>query len=162
MSEEEAQFVGVDPSDARRFVRVDNAKLNLTARPEEAQWLELVSVTIDSGDNVQAVRAWQRPGPFGDLSADDCNAVLDEIARMQDTAEPYTAHRTGSARWAGFAIVNTAATCGVTLSEGQAAGILRAWLKAGCVIESEYRDASRRARKCIRVVDEKRPGREAF
>jgi hypothetical protein len=162
MSEQDAEFVGIDPKEARRFVRVDNAKLNLTPRPEEAHWLELVSVHIDSGDDVQAVRAWQRPGAFGDLSIDDCNAILDEIARAQDTSEPYTAHRTGSARWGGYAAVTVAAERGVQLSDGQAAGVLRAWLTSGCLIESEYRDTARRVRKCIRVVDDKRPGREAF
>ena len=154
MSEEEAERVNISPSDRLRMVRLDNAKLNLAPRPEETFWLELVGVTIATGDNVQAVRRHQTSGIFADLDFDAVNQILDEIA---NAAPPYSP-ASQAARWVGHAVINTAAQQGVEIARGRAAAIIATWLKSGCLRIVDEHDIKRNLRKAVRVNPSKRPG----
>ena len=156
MSQEEAERVNVDAADRLRMVRLDNAKLNLAPRPEETFWLELVGVTIATGDNVQAVRRHQTSGIFADLDFDAVNQILDEIA---NAAPPYSP-ASQAARWVGHAIINTAAQQGVEVARARAAAIVATWLQSGCLRIVDEQDVKRNLRKAVRVNPAKRPGVE--
>jgi hypothetical protein len=46
MTTDEAELFGVSPKDQAAFVRVDNAKVNITPRSTEAMWFRLVGVPL--------------------------------------------------------------------------------------------------------------------
>jgi hypothetical protein len=160
MSSSDAEFFGIEEHDARRFVRIDNAKLNLTPRPEEAQWLELVSVHIDTGDNVQAVRPWYKPGPFDGLSIDDCNAILDRIELGYEDGTPWASDKRAGARWAGKAILAYCAARNIDRTEAQASSIIRDWVENGVLTTITYRDNNNNKKIGLEVDPKRRPGRE--
>lgn len=162
MSSSDAEFFGIEEHDARRFVRIDNAKLNLTPRPDEAQWLELVSMHIETGDHVQAVRPWFKPGPFDGLTIDDCNAILDRIERGYDDKTPWAQDKRAGARWAGNAILAYCAAGHMERTEAQASNILNAWIKNGVLVAMTYRDEHSNKKSGLEVDAKRRPGRQDF
>jgi hypothetical protein len=62
MSETEGEKLGFQPRAHMDFIRVDNGKANMSKRGASGhEWLRLVSVEIDSGDEVQVCEAWSWP-----------------------------------------------------------------------------------------------------
>lgn len=91
MSERDAGKLGLDPKDRRRWVRLDDAKANLTLVDDSALWFKRVGVTIANGDEV-GVLVPDDPKAFGDAVPSKYTeaAVLAEIDRAWRTGEPYS------------------------------------------------------------------------
>jgi hypothetical protein len=49
MSEAEAKAFSIDPDERYAYVRLDSAKVNITARSGAATWFRIVPVPIDNG-----------------------------------------------------------------------------------------------------------------
>lgn len=52
MSERDAERLGIPPDQRHRWVRLDDAKANLSMASGQARWFERVSITIANGDEV--------------------------------------------------------------------------------------------------------------
>ena len=161
MTEKEAEDLGIPPENRLQYVRLDDAKANMAPRAAKAAWFHLDNVTLDNaeapythGDQVVVIETWEPPSAWDGVSVPDCNDVLDQIARGLPDGSLYTdSRRGGGARWAGAVLV---VTLGKT--EDQAATIIAAWLKSGLLEQTSFRDAGRKDRIGLRVVDAKRPG----
>jgi hypothetical protein len=113
MTEQEADALGIPPETRLQYVRLDDAKANMSARAPKAAWFHLGHVTLDNadasqggpyvkGDQVVVIEAWQPPSAFDDLTDKQCNDVLDRIAAgLPDDALFTDSRRGGSSRWAG-------------------------------------------------------------
>ena len=151
MSEAEATKLGISQEDRRWYLRMDNAKQNLSPPPTKADWLRLESVELVLGDSIQALRAWSPPSPWENFSMAQAVRALDAIEAGPSPGEFYTPSRAGRAnlRWAGIAIV-AAGDGGVT--DGQASTILDQWLQSGLLVSGVYLSpGQRRERSCVRV-----------
>ena len=85
MNEEEAGTLGIPVDDRLQYVRLDDAKANLSKRAGKARWFRLSDVTLDNaqppyqrGDEVGVVGAWEPPNVWNGMQ--DANAILDRIA----------------------------------------------------------------------------------
>ncbi len=83
MTEAEAERAGIPLDQRRSYFRVDKGeKDNLRPAVEKAEWRKLVSVELHNGndeqpwgDKVGVVTAWQMPGAFDDVNAQDIPLV---------------------------------------------------------------------------------------
>lgn len=162
MTEEEANQLSVPARERWRHVRLDDAKINMAARAENALWYRLQGIALGNrtalypeGDNVAALAPWKPPSPFRALSPVDCNLALDRIAAGTLDGCAYAATRGGRSgeRWVGQVL-----TQGFGLDDGDAARVISAWLRSGLLEEFEYRHPTqRKLRLGVRVDDTKRP-----
>jgi len=161
MTEKEAEDLGIPPETRLQYVRLDDAKANMAPRAAKAAWFHLDNVTLDNadktythGDQVVVIETWHAPTAWDNVSVPDCNDVLDKIAAGLPDGSLYTdTRRGGGARWAGTLLVDI-----LSKTEDQAAAILAAWRRSGLLEQVSFRDANRKDRIGLRVVDAKRPG----
>src|SRR5262249_150057 len=97
MSEDEAKTFGISPDERRSYVRLDSAKVNITASSAKAPSFKIVGQSIGNatpeypnGDTVQVVEPWSPPDTWAGLSTETLNAVLTEIDRglVDDQGKP--------------------------------------------------------------------------
>jgi hypothetical protein len=162
MSEAEADEFGISHEDRFAYVRLDDAKSNMSRRAAVARWYELETVelhncteTYPSGDRVAAVTRWLPPSAFGDLTVQQCNEALDAIERGVRDGVRYGPRRSGGTkRWVGQVLVNM-----FDVTEKRAGPIISTWLKNGVIEVRIYEDKeTRKPREGIFVVDARRPG----
>lgn len=152
----------VPERDRWRYVRIDDAKANLSPRADKATWIRLASVELGNstdlypnGDSVQVAEPWTPPDVFDDITKDQANAALDRIAEGPKEGQLYGLSRRGRAndRWAGTVLMDE-----FDLNETQAKHILAIWQRNGVLVEVEYHDREEgRSRKGVRVEASKRP-----
>lgn len=162
MTAEDAERLGVSPTERLRYVRLDDAKANLAARAEQALWYRLEAVALGNGtqlypkgDSVAALAPWKPASPSGGIASQIANAALDEIAKGPSPGQLFSTLRGGfgaNERWAGRVLQRHG------IAEADAVQIIAAWLRSGVLVETEYRDpVHRRTRKGVRVDDARRP-----
>lgn len=161
MSPVEADTFGVSEHERRRYVRMDDGKLNLTPA-DKARWFRLASVQLDNattqyprGDNVQTVEPWTPPDTFDGLSTDMCRRIIAAIDAGMENGERYTDRRSrGNTRWAGMVVVRLAGK-----TEKQAAEVLKTWLRTGVLFAEKYHsDEQRKEARGLFANPEKLPG----
>lgn len=147
MTAEEADRLGIPDRTRWQFIRVDNAKLNLAPPPEDTTWLRLVNVPLENAaggrieDHVQTVERWEPESPWEGIPMSVVIRILDAIEAGPGNGEQFTtrANSADKSRWAGSLIVQIAGK-----TEGQARGIIRAWVESGTVLEGRYRSPGQR------------------
>jgi hypothetical protein len=163
MSEEEAKAFGVPLEDRHLYIRLDSAKVNITARSGKPTWFKLIGIAIGNsteeypnGDTVQVVVPWSPPETWAGLSPDTLNDALNHIARGNDRGQRYSAAASSGKDRAAWLVVQQYCP---TKTEGQCREIIKAWLKSGLLIEDDYDDPIyRKPVKGLHVDDAKRPG----
>jgi len=163
MSEDEARMYAIDEADRKSYVRVDDAKVNLTPS-SEAHWYHLSSVAIGNatteypnGDNVQAAEPWSPPDIWAGVSKTTANAVLDDIAAGTSDGDLYGTGQggAGNADRAAWKVVERHFA---DKSPGQCKAIINAWVRSGVLTIVDYQSPSqRKTRKGYAVADDKRP-----
>jgi len=132
MSMEEADKLGVQAQERRRHFRLDGAKSNY-APTTEAEWWQLAAYEIGNGEHIAAVRPWEPPTPFGDLSMGDCVAALTQIHAGTPAGHNYAATKQARDDWAGHVLMDMFGK-----TEGQATTILSAWVASGALVEGMH------------------------
>jgi hypothetical protein len=86
MKPAEAQALGVAPGDRRAYVRVDNAKANLSPGSTETHWFKFTSVPLNNGtpeypngDRVGVLNRWTPMDAMHGISWEQLEQVLDQI-----------------------------------------------------------------------------------
>jgi len=161
MTEVEAEKLNILPEDRFTYVRVDDAKVNLSPRIDRAKWFKLDTVTLHnetkeypSGDHVAAMVPWDPPKLWGQSTVAQIHEILDLIPGGFANGIPYSGTRKGgSDRWAGEMI------CRVTdVSEKQAQMMIDEWLKSGLLFQEVFKHPIlRKERLGLKVDDTKRP-----
>lgn len=154
MSAEEASKLGIDDGERWQYVRRDNAKANMAPRAAEADWMRLVSVALDNGDDeypegdlVQAIAYWAPPSPWDGI---DWRLIADMLEKLQagpSEGEQYAEGKQSGDRWAGRVVMQVAGR-----TEGQAASIIAAWIANGVLVKSEYKSPGRKGAKAAGLV----------
>jgi hypothetical protein len=161
MTETEAESLNIPTKERYTYVRIDDAKTNLSQRTDEARWFKLDTVELNNptrdyphGDKVVAIVPWRAPKLFSTTTPAQINEVLDLIAAGPEQGVLFggTA-RGGSERWAGKVIRRI---CDV--SDMQAQAMLDAWLSSGLLFLSEFKNPhTRKVINGLRVDNSKRP-----
>lgn len=162
MQAEDAERLGISESERTQFVRLDDAKSNMAPRAERARWFKLDQVSLENGigiypkgDRVAAIIPWEPPKDFDHVSIVDANQVLDHIEAGLPGGHRYTdTRRGGGKRWAGRILIDL-----LGLSEAEATGVLKTWLKNEVLfLEDTWDQEQRRSQPGLRVNAAKRPG----
>jgi hypothetical protein len=143
MTTDEAELFQVNRKDRPAYVRVDDAKVNLTPRSADAVWFKIVGVPIGNGtqtyphgDNVQTVERWRPPDAFEKLNKIAIDTILNKI-----DAGPYE-----GGRYSPAANAKDRAVCPVVqavcpeLTDKQAKHVIATWLKNGVLEKRDHKD----------------------
>jgi hypothetical protein len=161
MSQDEAEKIGIPIEDRYSYIRVDDAKVNLSARIDKATWFKLDQVELHNatqdyphGDKVAALVPWAPPKLFSAVTAEQINEALDAIQQGPEPGVLYGGTRRGSSsRWAGDPLRRV---CDIT--EKQAQAMLDAWVASGLLFLRDFKDPhTRNTRKGFGVDNAKRP-----
>jgi hypothetical protein len=167
MTTEEASQFNVEEEKRRSYIRIDNAKANLSKPSEVAEWFLLDSVKLDNGndeypdgDSVQVAMPWNPPDAWDDMNDDVTNKILrlieEGLIDEDGSKSLYSDSRNAQERWAGHVIRSATkdADGEFTKSEKDASKILKAWLKDdGLLRVVEFQHGKqRKARKGLEVV----------
>ena len=139
MSDKEAEAFDIERARRTWFVRVDEAKANMSAPAESATWFERHSIELASGDYVGVLDTWTPPDPFDGMGVDRARHILTTIGDGMDDGQRFVATARGATeRWAGNVLI------GSGVKEGAAKAILRTWLANEVIEMREYRNPVRR------------------
>jgi hypothetical protein len=149
MTDREADKLGIEDTDRRFHVRVDNAKLNLAPPPDHAVWIKLNNIELPNGDRVQAVSRWEPPSMWEGVPMATVVRILDIIGAGK-AEEQFTLRNTSAdkSRWAGQVIMDE-----IGQTEGQAKAMLATWVKSGLLQETKYHSAIQRRNRNGCIVD---------
>lgn len=142
MSEDDARALGIDPQNRRRYVKRDNAKMNLSAAPTQCEWLEFNSVPLDNGtdeypdgDHIGVLSRWKQLSPLCGLSWDAVSKVLDMIDAGFD--REYYTPAPQAKRWAGNLLMMH-----LGLNKEQSKALIKEWRDAGILNTTTYNSPS--------------------
>lgn len=158
MTKEDAALFGL--TSHKGLVRLDGAKANYLADPENAQWLKFHDIQLENGDDelgihgdhVGTLKPWAPPGLFDAITYDAINDCLDAITKGPGDYQRYAFAAQAKDRWVGTAIMEQ-----FDITEERAARILKSWKKSGLLFEQDYVGDKSRLRKGVFVNDDKRP-----
>jgi AAA domain len=161
MSEDEAKSFGISAEERRRYVRLDDAKVNLAPPARAAIWFKLVGVRLGNGDadypngdEVQTVEPWFPPKLWDGLTSETLNAALTDIEAGLPNGQRYSSASSARKR-AAWAIVQKHCP---DRTEAQCRQIIRTWVKNGVISEDDYPDpVDRRVRQGLRLDATRRP-----
>jgi len=149
MEPSEAERLGIDEEDRRRYISVADDKHNRTL-PEKADWFRLASVDLGNGpqdgllpgDSVGVAEPWCVPDPFADITVSHLAAVQDEVA-SHTWREDY---RAGA--WVGIAVANV---LGLDVEnknhKARIKMLLKTWIAEGALKVTEGTEADTRQKK---------------
>ena len=139
MSDKEADGFGIEHSRRAWYVRVDDAKGNMSAPAGEAIWFERHSIELGQGDYVGALAPWTPPDPFDGLGIDRCQRVLWAISNGLEDGQRYLlTNKSNSPRWAGQLLVNE----GINVASARA--VLKTWVGSKLLFMDNYHNPVRR------------------
>ncbi len=142
MSETDAQALGIEASNRRRYVRRDNAKINLAAAPTQCAWYGFDSVSLGNGtedypdgDSIGVLSRWQPAPPMQGVTWDQIQDVLDAInIGLENGTEFYTNSAIAKERWAGNLLMKA-----MNVTREQAKLVLKQWLDDGVLLIAGYK-----------------------
>lgn len=144
MTEAEAAKLGVEGSQRRRFVRIDNAKNNLAPPADHASWIELVSVDLGNGsgisdqggDKVGVATPWEPPSAWEGVTEQHMRDVYNYL----DRHGPQRWHPEAEDNsWFGWQVMKI---CGIEEAErnkGRVKAMLKTWQDAGLITKDDHR-----------------------
>tara|TARA_R110002153_G_scaffold92603_1_gene224757 strand:+ start:142 stop:630 length:489 start_codon:yes stop_codon:yes gene_type:complete len=152
MTEKEAEAVGILTDKKNWYIRLDDAKGNMSPPAYSALWLQRESITLDNGDefepgdNVGVVSPWTPPDAFDHISIDKARSLLIMIAEGIDADVKYSKNKGG--RWAGSLLIREV----LEMDENKAKTVLKTWMKSGVLYEDDYQNiAKRREEKGLHI-----------
>lgn len=155
MTDDEAQRWGIEPGEARRYVRCFDDKNNRAPPAGESDWLYLESVDLPNGkgddwigDSVGVAMRWQPPtaGPAEPLAP----SLAAEVRALIEQGEWRESER--AERWAGKAIAQVLGLDPDDKAQrSRVKAVLKELLADGTLAKKERRDATRQMRTWIVV-----------
>jgi len=144
MTEKEAEAVGIPADKKNWYIRLDDAKGNMSPPAYSALWLQRESITLDNGDefepgdNVGVVSPWTPPDAFDHISIDKARSLLIMISEGQNADVKYSKNK--GKRWAGSLLISEV----LEMDESKAKTVIKTWLKSGVLYEDDYQNGKTR------------------
>ena len=148
MTQKEAEAFGITDERRPYFVRVDDAKANMSRPLALAEWYQRHGQAIPNGDGplvpgdeVGVLEPWSPPDPFDGLSTSSARIALQTIQNGFEDGQRYTLKKSrGTKRWAGDVVIDA----GADVSEVSAKAILKTWMQRGMIFEDQVRNPKTR------------------
>jgi hypothetical protein len=144
MTDKEAEAVGI-PTDMKNwFIRIDDAKGNMSPPASKAVWLQRESILLDNGDefepgdSVGVIAAWTPPDAFDGISPERARDLLNAIERGLKDGVRYSKNK--GKRWGGNVLVDGV----LEVDENKAKIIIKTWIHSGVLFEDDYRNGDTR------------------
>lgn len=145
MSIEEASKLGVPELERKLYVRIDDAKANMSPPLVKTEWLKLESVGLGNfteeypqGDSVQVASVWTPPDAWDGILEQEA-LILARLDAGPSEGERYSARAQDKERWAGTMLIEE---FGRTAE--QAKVLLSDWEKSKAIEVREYRSETQR------------------
>lgn len=150
MSGQMADKLGIKPEDKHLYVRLDEAKSNVSLISDEIRWFRRVSVTIENdvgdgefidvagegADTVGVLTPWKPPSLWDDVSRHDVQAIMQIIDRGYEAGRLWgPTNKGGSERWVGNAILKVLPN----KSDAHASRMVNEWRNHGTLVCETYR-----------------------
>lgn len=148
MSSQAAEKMGINPDDKNLYVRLDDAKSNVSLISDKTKWFKRISVNVTcpteaadvGGESVGVLEPWEPPKLFDGVTVGQVRQVMEIIDSGLENGQRYSLTRKGgSSRWAGDVLMDV-----FDVTDGVAGQMLNAWDKNGALFVSDYRNASTR------------------
>ena len=151
MSEDEAVRLGVDPSEARSIMRVDDGKSNLAPPAAVAVYRKMQGVQIANGEWVGVCVPYKLPDAFDGVSGKDARTIQRLVANANEAGNPYR-ESAQSKSWVGVAVADLI-DIDITDKAGRnkVATIIKTWIKSKVLAVEKVQD-SRQARDVSIIV----------
>jgi hypothetical protein len=137
MTTDQAKALGIAEEDRRRFVRLENAKVNLTEAPADGQWFRIHGVPLGNrtekypkGDLIGVMTRWKPTEKV--LTWQQVETILTRIEHDEPNGMFFSSAKQNS-YWAGGVIMSVASR-----TEDEAAAMLKEWIKAGLLSRGSY------------------------
>ena len=155
MGSEEAERLGVDGEEHRRFFRTYDDKNNRAPPADKSDWHRMVSVSLNNGpnggDNMPVVVPWEAPATFDGMSVKDLIAVQARVAQGEWRASDQTTD------WVGIPIAEALDfDLDKPSHKRRVKTMLKAWLEEGVLRTEHRKDSSRQTRPYVVVGREVR------
>jgi hypothetical protein len=157
MLAKEASSLGISPSDAWQYVRIDSGKANMVPHGK-AVWARLTSEILPCGESVGVLEPWKLPDAFEGITTADM-----ELAQQLAQTGAYRAD-SRAADWFGYALakqLKIPIAHGGDNSPADVAKIkimLKTWIKNGVLrVEDRTDEDQRKPRKFIRSGKQDEP-----
>jgi hypothetical protein len=152
MSEEDGNALGVDVSRRKHYVRLDNAKANLSPPPTCCQWYEWHNVNLNNGDaeypdgdDVGVLARWRPMPPIFGHSWAQVDALFNVIEKGE--GDEYFTSDSKAARWVGYPVM-----AHLNMNREQAKNLIKDWLETGVLGKSKYKSKERNDQDAQRLV----------
>jgi len=140
MSASEAMNLGIEEERRRWYVRLDNAKGNLSPPAENATWFERKSVelpngtlNIGTGDQVGVLVPWDAPSAEYLLTPLKATEILKDVEARWNEGQPFgDDHRSGDRYLVNHIVAEH------SLTKPQAKKVLKDWLKSGMLVREKF------------------------
>jgi hypothetical protein len=151
MTEDEAVRLGIDPSEAKSIMRLDDAKANLAPPASAAVYRKMVGVQIANGEWVGVCTPYKLPDAFDGVSGKDARTIQRIVANALEDGDPYR-ESVQSKRWVGIAVADLL-DIDITEKAGKTkvSSIVKTWLKTGVLAIERVTDP-RQGREVAVVV----------
>ena len=151
VSPDDAARLGIDETEARSLMRVDDGKANLAPPAAAAVYRKMEGVKIDNGEWVGVAVPYKLPDAFEGINGKDARAAQRIVADAHTDGEPLR-ESSQSKNWVGVPIADMLGI-DITEKKGRAkvASILKTWIKTNVLAVEKVAD-QRQAREVSVVV----------
>jgi RecA-family ATPase len=151
MSADDATKLGIDETEARSIMRVDDGKANLAPPAAAAVYRKMEGVKIANGEWIGVCVPYTLPDAFDGVSAKDAKAAQRIVADAHTNDEPLRESQQ-SKKWVGVPIADMLGI-DITEKKGKAkvAAIIKTWIKTNVLAVERITDP-RQAREVAVVV----------
>lgn len=146
MSTEEAKLYGVPEDMRKRYVKLDDAKANMSVSSGRARWMHLQSVALGNGDaeyptgdSVQVVVKWSPPQALDGMEQSDIRTMLEAVEAGAGDGERFSIRTQDKDRWAGQILVDEFGK-----TPEQAKAFLKTASENGWITTEEYTSPTQR------------------
>jgi hypothetical protein len=145
MSSADAELFKIPTKDVPAYIRVDDAKVNITTKSTQAMWFKLVDVVLGNievdplyphGDHVATAERWYPPDVFAALDNSTINRILDRIEAGPYEGGRYSTTFNAKAR----SVLPVLQEFCPELTDEQAKHVIKTWLGTGVLIKRDHED----------------------
>jgi hypothetical protein len=154
MSADDAAKLGIDETEARSIMRVDDGKANLAPPAAAAVYRKMEGVKIDNGEWIGVCVPYTLPDAFDGVSGKDAKAVQRLVADAHSSGEPFR-ESSQSPEWIGVAVADLLGI-DMTDKKGKAkvSTMVKTWIKSNVLATEKIFDQKRGREISVVIVGE--------
>lgn len=137
---EDAMALGVDESQAKGIMRIDDGKANLAPPSDQAVYRQMISVEIANGEHIGVAVEFKLPDLFDGVTARDLYKVQREVGKAEESSEAYRAD-VRAKNWIGKAVAEQLnLDTDKPGDKARAKAISKKWISTGALKIADIRD----------------------